>query len=245
MRAGSIILGLFYRGLSVSFTYRCSVCREIPSILQISVTDVLVSAYNFLANLILSGDSAFGRPPTFPLVLAASSPALVRSLMMSRSNSASAPKMWKINFPPEVVVSMFSVRLLKPILRSLSSVMRVMRSLRERPSLSSFQTTRVSPGLIYARASERPFRSASALEAVSDSVLQLISLQNSCSGWFGAYAATGATVAVAASVRSALLRIDHRCLVDDLVVRFASVVLAAGDVHVHSRMIMAWHDLGS
>src|SRR3954463_11022266 len=60
--------------------------------LQISATDVLVSTYSFLASLIFSGESAFGRPPRFPLVLAASNPALVRSLMMSRSNSASAPK---------------------------------------------------------------------------------------------------------------------------------------------------------
>src|SRR3954470_12963094 len=66
-----------------------------------SATDVLLSAYSFLANLIFSGDSAFGRPPSFPLDLAASSPALVRSLMISRSNSASAPKMWKMSFPPD------------------------------------------------------------------------------------------------------------------------------------------------
>src|SRR3954469_216718 len=66
---------VFYRGLSVSFTYRCSVCREIPSILQISATDVLLSAYSFLASLIFSGGSANGRPPSFPLILAASSPA--------------------------------------------------------------------------------------------------------------------------------------------------------------------------
>jgi hypothetical protein len=32
--------------------------------------------------------------------------------MISRSNSASAPKIWKISLPPLVVVSMFSVRLL-------------------------------------------------------------------------------------------------------------------------------------
>src|SRR3954462_12494335 len=90
---GVLLLGLFYRGLSVSFTYRCSVCRDVPSILQISATDVLVSAYSLLASLIFSGGSAGGRPPNFPLALAASSPALVRSLMMSRSNSANAPKM--------------------------------------------------------------------------------------------------------------------------------------------------------
>ena len=38
-----------------------------------------------------------------------------RSRMSSRSNSASAPKMWKMSVPPEVVASMLSVRLRKPI----------------------------------------------------------------------------------------------------------------------------------
>ena len=33
--------------------------------------------------------------------------------MMSRSNSARAPKTWSANLPPEVVVSMFSRKLLK------------------------------------------------------------------------------------------------------------------------------------
>jgi len=49
---------------------------------------VLVSAYRLLASLIFSGDNAGGRPPSLPLALAASSPAFVRSLMMSRSSSA-------------------------------------------------------------------------------------------------------------------------------------------------------------
>jgi hypothetical protein len=34
---------------------------------------------------------------------------------MSRSNSARAPKTWKISFPPEVVVSICSVSERKPI----------------------------------------------------------------------------------------------------------------------------------
>ena len=68
-----LLLSLFPRELSVPFTYHCSVCREIPSILQISATDVLVSAYNFFASLIFSGVSAFGRPPNLPRDLAASS----------------------------------------------------------------------------------------------------------------------------------------------------------------------------
>lgn len=40
--------------------------------------------------------------------------------MMSLSNLASAPKMWKMSFSPDVVVSIASVIDLKPIRRSLS-----------------------------------------------------------------------------------------------------------------------------
>jgi hypothetical protein len=54
-----------------------------------------------------------GLPPFFPLALAAVKPAVVRSRIKLLSNSAKAPKIWKINFPPLVVVSMFSVRLLR------------------------------------------------------------------------------------------------------------------------------------
>ena len=54
-----------------------------------------------------------------PLALAAVRPAWVRSLIMSSLNSASAPKMWKISFPPEVVVSIVSVIDLKPMPRLL------------------------------------------------------------------------------------------------------------------------------
>jgi hypothetical protein len=87
------LIPLFYYVTAYFFTYRWRVCRDIPSILQISATDVPVSAYSLLASLIFSGESAFGLPPNFPRDLAASSPAFVRSRMMSRSNSASAPKM--------------------------------------------------------------------------------------------------------------------------------------------------------
>jgi DNA sulfur modification protein DndB len=44
-------------------------------------------------------------PPVRPLARAALSPACVRSRMSSRSNSARAPKMWKISFSPKLVVS--------------------------------------------------------------------------------------------------------------------------------------------
>ena len=58
--------------------------------------------------------SFFGRPPCRPRARAAASPACVRSRIRSRSNSARAPKTWKISLPPLVVVSICSVRLLKP-----------------------------------------------------------------------------------------------------------------------------------
>src|SRR5262249_25242479 len=47
-----------------------------------------------------------GRPPFLPRARAAARPARVRSRMISRSNSARAPKTWKMSFPPLVVVSM-------------------------------------------------------------------------------------------------------------------------------------------
>jgi hypothetical protein len=55
------------------------------------------------------GESALGRPPILPRALAASRPALDRSRIIERSNSANAPKMWKISRPPAVVVSICSV----------------------------------------------------------------------------------------------------------------------------------------
>jgi hypothetical protein len=98
-------------------------------------------------------------PPCLPRARAAVSPAFVRSVMISRSNSASAPKIWKMSFPPLVVVSMFSVRLLNPMFRLCNSVIRSMRSLRERPRRSRRHTTRVSPPRIYDSTSFSPFRS--------------------------------------------------------------------------------------
>ena len=50
-----------------------------------------------------------GCPPNLPLALAAARPARVRSRMRSRSNSARAPKTWKISLPPLVEVSICSV----------------------------------------------------------------------------------------------------------------------------------------
>jgi hypothetical protein len=59
-----------------------------------------------------------GRPSWRPRGRAAASPALVRSRMRSRWNSARAAKTWKTSLPPGVVVSIASWRLRKPMPRS-------------------------------------------------------------------------------------------------------------------------------
>ena len=94
------------------------------------------------------------RPPAFDASRAGCGKAcLCAFLDKVSSNSASAPKIWKISFPPEVVVSMFSERLLKPILRWSSFAMISIRSLSDLPSLSSRQTTRTSVARTYSSAS--------------------------------------------------------------------------------------------
>jgi hypothetical protein len=128
---------------------------------------LFLSLYNARAICAFFGVSAFGRPPFRPRARAALSPACVRSRMISRSNSASAPKIWNISFPPDVVVSIASVIDLKPIPRLLRPVIVSMRCLRERPSRSSLHTTRVSPSRRWLRASSSPVRSALAPDAVS------------------------------------------------------------------------------
>ena len=49
-----------------------------------------------------------GRPPLRPLARAASRPAVVRSRITERSNSASAAKTWNTSLPVAVDVSMLS-----------------------------------------------------------------------------------------------------------------------------------------
>src|SRR3954452_21931830 len=89
--------------------------------------------------------NTLGLPNSRPRARAACSPAWVRSLMRSRSNSASAPKTWKTSLPTLVVVSVCSWRERKPTPRFCSCLTVLMRWARERPSRSSRQTTRVSP----------------------------------------------------------------------------------------------------
>jgi hypothetical protein len=65
-----------------------------------------------------------GAPPFRPRARADASPALVRSEIRSRSNSASEAKMPNTSFPADVVVSIdapWPVRTLKPMLRLLRS----------------------------------------------------------------------------------------------------------------------------
>jgi hypothetical protein len=84
--------------------------------LHIDATVFDLSAYSFRARATFEDFGLrLGRPPDFPLALAATSPAMVRSLMRLRSNSASAPKMWKTSWPVAEEVSMFSVMLRKAI----------------------------------------------------------------------------------------------------------------------------------
>ena len=81
---------------------------ETFNILQISFIEILVSFIIFLACSIPFESSFEGLPPILPLALAAFNPAWVLSRINSLSNSAREANIWKISFPPEVVVSIFS-----------------------------------------------------------------------------------------------------------------------------------------
>lgn len=98
-----------------------------------------------IANWSFSVDKPEGRPPFLPLALAATSPALVRSRIISLSNSANEAKILNVNLPVAVVVSMWSCRLTKLTPFSLNTATRSTRWRRERPRRSNFQTTTWSP----------------------------------------------------------------------------------------------------
>lgn len=103
---------------------------------------------------------ARGRPPSRPCALAAASPARVRSTINSRSISASADITWKKNRPIALLVSILSVKEWKWAPRSCNSDINATRFFTLRPSLSNFQTTRVSPLFTYFNARFRPGRFA-------------------------------------------------------------------------------------
>ncbi|KPA18854.1 hypothetical protein MHK_000913 [Candidatus Magnetomorum sp. HK-1] len=73
------------------------------------------SGKSTIARAFFSSVNALGRPPFLPLALAAERPAIVLSLILSRSCSANRAKIPNTNRPFEDVVSnRSSVRLLKP-----------------------------------------------------------------------------------------------------------------------------------
>jgi len=76
-----------------------------PSVWQMLRTELVWSAVNVRSCRSFSGPNFLGRPPCRPRARAAAKPVIVRSLMRSRSNSASAPKTWKTSLPPLVLVS--------------------------------------------------------------------------------------------------------------------------------------------
>src|SRR5664279_722698 len=74
-------------------------------------------SYNRRAVLTWSPVSRGGRPPRRPRARAAARPALVRSLISSRSNWANAANRWNTSRPPGEVVSIDSVSDRNPIPR--------------------------------------------------------------------------------------------------------------------------------
>jgi hypothetical protein len=84
-----------------------------------------------------SAVSLRGRPTCFPRRFAAVMPAFTRSTINVRSNSASAPKMWRISLPP-IVVSIASESEAKPAPLSPSWRTVSIRCGSERPSRSSW-----------------------------------------------------------------------------------------------------------
>ena len=102
-----------------------------------------------------------GGGSTPPRARAAASPAMVRSLITSRSNSASAANIVNMSLPWLVVVSIGApCSTLKPTHRSLRSSTVSIRCLRLRPSRSSFQITRMSSLRSALRHAAKPGRSS-------------------------------------------------------------------------------------
>jgi hypothetical protein len=124
---------------------RYSVARPTRSTDATSVSGVPALIIRFAARS-FAAVMTVGRPPVRPRARAAARPAIVRSLTNSRSNWASEPKMWKINRPPGVVVSMDSVNDRNPTPLPSSSCTVSMRCGNDLPSRSNRHTTNVFPG---------------------------------------------------------------------------------------------------
>lgn len=150
------------RSSPVGEIWRYNVCLVIPSSwhrLDTVVSDwpIAAMAKRSLALVILNG-----RPPLRPRARAEANPAMVRSEINSRSNSASAAKMPNTSLPAAVVSMAVPCPLitLRPISRRDKSCTVLMRCRRSRPSRSSLHITRVSPGRSAFRQAVRPGRSS-------------------------------------------------------------------------------------
>src|SRR5215831_410852 len=101
--------GVQWRGAGVSLAkVSYSVLRLTPKVRQ--TADLLMPCViaSRIASLV-SARMACGRPPRLPRLLAASSPAKMRSVVSARSYWARDPNTWKRNSPCGVVVSICSV----------------------------------------------------------------------------------------------------------------------------------------
>ena len=144
--------------------------RPTPSALAISATVMSRASYRARARATWAGESLAGRPPTRPRARAAARPTAARSAISSRSNSASAAKMWKTRRPVLVVVSIPSCRDANATPRSASALTVSTRCRSDRPSRSSRHTTSVSPARRYPRHNVSSGRSVSFPDAVSAKV---------------------------------------------------------------------------
>jgi mercuric reductase len=142
---------------------RYRVCRVMPSSRHRSPTLVSGCPIAAIARRSLAAVILNGRPPFRPRARADAKPAMVRSAINSRSNSANAAKMPKTSLPAAVVVSMaapWPVNTLRPMPRAVRSCTVLMRWRKSRPSRSSFHTTSVSPGRSAFRQLTKPGRSS-------------------------------------------------------------------------------------
>ena len=110
-----------------------------------SLTFVLFEVWScFAMAILMSSVLSLGLPPVLPLVRAASRPALVRSEIRLCSNSESLAISWKNSMPVGVLVFTSSVSDTTWMLRFFNFSSVSMSCCNDRPSRSSFHTTRVS-----------------------------------------------------------------------------------------------------
>ena len=105
-----------FSSVSVCFVFPVSLANASYSVLRlmpkVRQTAALLAPFFRASRMpsIVSSLIAYGRPPRLPRLFAASSPAIMRSLVSARSYCASAPNTLKRNSPCGVVVSICSVR---------------------------------------------------------------------------------------------------------------------------------------